>query len=696
MELEVFDVEEMKAKGDVEGLTQALHLADSSNARAAAAEALGEIGHVSAIGALVAALKGKRWDMRIFAAEVLSKLGWQPDTDEARIAYWIAREQWDRCVEIGVPAVEPLIAALKYEDWPARSAAAQALGEIGDARAVESLIASLEDQNDRVRRAVAEALGKLGWQPDTSETEVAYWVALHEWEKCVKIGTPAVKPLIAAFKVIDSAEWGNVVAALQKIGGAYVVEALIAALQDETDDRREAAAGALGEIGDTRAVEPLITALRDKSRWVRMKVIWSLRKIGAPAVPSLIAALRNSETNREAVVEALGEMRDVRAVEVLVAALKNEAAPMREAAAEALGKIGDVRAVKPLIAALGDEDRCVRKAAAMALGMIGDARAVTPLISALSDEDHSIRGAAAIALGQIGDARAVVPLLETLKDKEAWVRQATIWGLAKIGDARCVAPLIAALKDKRGDVRETAAEALGWIGDVRAVEPLIAALADRRVRRAVVQALGEIGDTRAVSSLLVALEDQDSLVREAAVKALAKLGDAQAVKPLVAALADKSSMVREAVARALDDLGWQPDTSEAGAAYWVAKQQWNRCVEIGATAVKPLIAVLEDDHWETRMAAARALDELAWQPDTSEIAVAYWIAKQEWDKCVEIGAPAVERLLVMLLDDNVNVRCAALESLERMYQSGQLDEVHKKMLTQVATKGKLRIQASIR
>ena len=86
---------------------------------------------------------------------------------------------------------------------------------------------------------------------------------------------------------------------------------------------------------------------------------------------------------------------------------------MVRSAAEALGRIGDARAVDPLIAALRDEDIYVVRSAAEALGRIGDARAVDPLIAALRDED--VVRSAAEALGRIGDARAVDALIDTLR-----------------------------------------------------------------------------------------------------------------------------------------------------------------------------------------------------------------------------------------------------------------------------------------
>jgi len=61
-------------------------------------------------------------------------------------------------------------------------------------------------------------------------------------------------------------------------------------------------------------------------------------------------------------------------------------AGVRWCAAEALGEIKDVRAVEPLIAALRDPNAYVRWCAADALGKIGDARAL-PELERVARED---------------------------------------------------------------------------------------------------------------------------------------------------------------------------------------------------------------------------------------------------------------------------------------------------------------------
>jgi len=104
-------------------------------------------------------------------------------------------------------------------------------------------------------------------------------------------------------------------------------------------------------------------------------------------VEGLIKALvHNDEAVRRAAAEALGDIKDFRAVVPLVAALRGGASSVGMAVAEALGKIGDPRAVEPLAAA----PRAIRIHAIQALIPLsrwGGTRATEELISALSDVD---------------------------------------------------------------------------------------------------------------------------------------------------------------------------------------------------------------------------------------------------------------------------------------------------------------------
>jgi HEAT repeat protein len=436
-------------------------------------------------------------------------------------------------------------------------------------------------------------------------------------------------------------------AATRSLGALWELPG-VSGLGDEDHNVRRDAAVVLGELGDPRAVEPLIAALRNKD-WEMLQVaVEALVKIGRPTVGPLIAALGDEDSYvRQAAAVALGAIGDPRAVEPLSAALRDGNSYVRRAAAEALGRLGGPHAVGPLIAALRDEDERIREAAAEALGRLGDPRAVGPLIAALRDEDSYVRREATEALVKI-DGPAVEPLIAALRDEDERIREAAAEALGRLGDPRAVGPLIAALRDEDSDVRQAAAEALVKIGGP-AVEPLSAALGDedRDVRRVAAGALGAIGDPRAVEPLSAALRDEKWIVRQAAAGALGTIGDPRAVEPLSAALRDKEWTVRRAAAGALGTIG-------------------------DPRAVGPLSAALRDEKWIVRQVAAGALGTIG---DSRAVE---WLSAALRDKDSDvrqaaaealeaIGDPrAVEPLTAALGDEDSDVCGAAAEALKKI------------------------------
>jgi HEAT repeat protein len=163
----------------VDTLIEALKDEDSY-VRASVAWALGEIGDARAVSALIEALRDEDSYVRGGIAKVLGNLGWEPKSEEERVLYYIANGDWDECVKMGAVAVEFLIERLKDRNSAVRIRVAEALGEIGDARAVDSLIESLKDRV--IRRRVAEALGKIG---DARAVE-ALIEALKDWDEDVR------------------------------------------------------------------------------------------------------------------------------------------------------------------------------------------------------------------------------------------------------------------------------------------------------------------------------------------------------------------------------------------------------------------------------------------------------------------------------------------------------------------------------
>ena len=128
------------------------------------------------------------------------------------------------------------ISALKDKDRGVRMNAANALGDIGDARAVEPLCIALKDSDWYVRINAACALGKIG-------------------------DARAVEPLCIALVDKEQDVHAAALLVLDEMGDARAGES-----PSKAKDRavRMNSATALGEIGDARAVEPLCIALVDK------------------------------------------------------------------------------------------------------------------------------------------------------------------------------------------------------------------------------------------------------------------------------------------------------------------------------------------------------------------------------------------------------------------------------------------------
>jgi HEAT repeat protein len=341
------------------------------------------------------------------------------------------------------------------------------------------------------------------------------------------------------------------------------------------------AARALGELKDKRIVEPLIATLKDSDEEVRLEVVKALGNLrDSRAVESLITVLKNHDKEvRSRAAEALGEQRNIQALEPLIAALKDTYKEVRASAAEALGKLEDERAAEFLIAVLSDTDENVRQMTILGLGYIWH---LSDLIQ-LGNNDSKIRLRAAEVLGELGDKRVVEPLIATLKDSNELVRAAAVKALGKLRDVRVIEPLIATLDDPNQQVRLIVTGVLRNMGEV---ESHINNLKSPEwyVRLEAVEVLGKLGDPQAVESIIITLRDNDELVRAAAVEALGKLRDARAIEPLIAILKDQDEGIRRRVVEAL--------------------------VKLGDATVEPLIATLDDNIWYVRFGVIEVLEEL--------------------------------------------------------------------------------------
>lgn len=84
--------------------------------------------------------------IRALAFTLLKKKGWSPTNISDKVYQLISEEKWIEVMEIGKPAVKPMVEQLKDKNSWIRREAAQILGEIGGSEAIKALLAVYHDQ----------------------------------------------------------------------------------------------------------------------------------------------------------------------------------------------------------------------------------------------------------------------------------------------------------------------------------------------------------------------------------------------------------------------------------------------------------------------------------------------------------------------------------------------------------------------
>ena len=642
--------------------------------RSRAAEVLGRSDDRRAVEPLKAALRDRNQSVRGWAALALDELEWRPTSDADRAWLLAADYRWEKVAKLGSAAVDALLVALKDEDSPGvRASAARALGQIADIRAVEPLVKTLRDYAPAAQKAAIEALGKIGpagvphlvqalkdkafavrdpllgpdGKPVSTEMQMTLIFSMSDGQQLmpvrkavasalVKIGPPAVDPLLAALKHADVEVRTLAAWSLGRLGDKRAVGLLAAALKDKDEQVRAAAAGALKGIADPGAVQALAEAMTDQASDVGDSAAEAMTALGPAAVQPLIAALKDKDPRvRARAAGALGELADQQAVAPLVAALKDDDERVPRLAAEALAKIGPP-AAKPLIAALADSDAKLRMLAAEALGELRDMRAIKPMMALLIDSDRQVRMSAVRALDRMGwEPLTPAQKADYLIAQGAW--------------------------DELTQLRPAPVERIAQ--ELRAADP--------ELRASAAGALRGLADPRGVTPLIAALKDPDADVRHAVAWALVEIGQ-PAIKPLADTLKDPDGRMRKAAAEVLQELKWQPADDEQRLRYLVAMQQWEQLAKLGAPAVPALIEALKDRRYLVRCAAARGLaktgDKQAFEPIAALLGDEFDAVRAATAEILgELGdRRAVEPLLKALEDPLEPVRAAAVGSLGKL------------------------------
>jgi HEAT repeat protein len=360
-----------------------------------------------------------------------------------------------------------------------------------EGKTLRAWLFQLQSPDANARQEAASALGKIrsrvsplsdDWPALEGETLGALTLALKSRDKVVRF---------------TAAEF------LGRYGGR-AVPAFIEALKDEDARVRADAASGLAQLfavghfpraepEDAKAVVPVLgeMLLKDKAAEVRQTAGNALWRIGTPAVPALLPAL------------------------------KSEHAAVRKLALGALGRMTPpVRKAVPAMAELlKDEDESVAWQAGQVLGEMGDAAGeALPALLEASKADTGAGRAARDALKRVRKApqSSVPALVKLLKDPEPSVRLQAVQVLCDLeeGDKECLATLVGLVRRREASIRFGAATLLSKYGSAarEAVPALIEVVrneTDFQTRLAAVNALGCIGpDAKAaVGALKAALPE---------------------------------------------------------------------------------------------------------------------------------------------------------------------------------------------
>ncbi len=205
----------------------------------------------------------------------------------------------------------------------------------------------------------------------------------------------------------------------------------------------------------------LIDKFTTKSARERWTIIKILKKIGSPAVPYLVSALKRLDgLVVQRVCWALGDIRDTAAVEPLLGVTSHSRWQVRDQAIGALGKIGDSRADDAVMLALADPIGQVRKSAVVACGKLKIERSVEALVHTLGDPFYGARLSAVDALLKMDTAIVLKVVADSLNSANKLVGHLGCRVLGAIGTDRAIELLLEQTKSPDPFRRAHAAVAL--------------------------------------------------------------------------------------------------------------------------------------------------------------------------------------------------------------------------------------------
>lgn len=281
-------------------------------------------------------------------------------------------------------AVELLTARLKDQDAEAASAAAVALGHIGNDEAAKSLRAALAGSPEKVRSAVAEgcvlcAERRLKSGDMTAAAEIYDQVRQAELPQqriieatrgaILARGDEGIPLLLEQLRSSDRAMFYLGLGTAREFPGGKVDQALASELAQAQPDRAGLILLAMADRPDTVVLPAIVKAAAEGAPQVRLAAARALAKVGdATCLATLLDAALDENAELAATAEAtLADLPDQSVDAEIVALLPKAEGAKQLVLINLVGK-RRIAATPLLLKALDQNDAAVRSAALLALG----------------------------------------------------------------------------------------------------------------------------------------------------------------------------------------------------------------------------------------------------------------------------------------------------------------------------------------
>ena len=465
---------------------------DDSNVRAAAAENLGKLKSAQAVPALLKAMQQPDLLLQFTILETLSRIA-APVPLAELLPYKnekLLRKALIDCLgKAGdASAIDELVAALTDSMRNVREAAILALVEIAARHpdqlrqglagcekgpAAAAVCAYLDDGFDMtLRRAAVRVLGWLGVAE--SVTPLLHLLEEEALQQAVMaalvaLGRATPQALLTAWPEVSGNRRACLAYALGEAGCRAGLPLLRQGLHDNDPQIVCMSAHALGRTGDAGILPDLVACLQSDAPEVRDAASQALIALGRRAPGETFAALRpllahNDPGQKMFAVMVLRELDHPGVLEALSLAFKDPDAEVRRAAVKVFERCDVGEHLSTLFLTLTDEDAEVRRIVVEILANCRDEEALDGLQLALQDEDIWVRSSAVRGLGRVGGARSRALVEKALADPVGLVSIAALETLASLAGAAATPQMIAALDHDDEDVVTAAMNLLSRTG----------------------------------------------------------------------------------------------------------------------------------------------------------------------------------------------------------------------------------------